>query len=185
MNMPTALIRRPRLGPVLLLTALACTLATPAYAQWKWKDASGKVQYSDRPPPQGTPEKDILQRPPGQQMQIVQWQNGKVVNTSEAASAAAAAAASAASAPGKAERDAAAKQKAQEQDQAAKRKADEQRVAEQMRSNCSAARSNEQVLLSGTRMVQSNGQGENVVMDDARRAAELQRVRAVIASDCK
>jgi len=179
--MPTALIRRPRFGAALLLTALACTLALPAHAQWKWKDATGKVQYSDRPPPQGTPEKDILQRPPGQQMQIVQWQNGKVVNTTDAA----APAASAASAPSKAERDAAAKQKADEQEQAAKRKADEQRVAEQKRVNCSAARNNEQVLLSGTRMVQSNGQGENVVMDDARRAAELQRVRAVIASDCK
>ena len=185
MNMPTAfIIRRPRLGAALLLTALACTLATPAYAQWKWKDASGKVQYSDRPPPQGTPEKDILLRPPGQQMQIVQWQNGKVVNTTGAA-AAASAAASAASEPTKAERDAAAKQKAQEQEQAAKRKADEQRVAEQMRSNCTAARGNEQLLLSGQRMVQSNGQGENVAMDDQRRAAELQRVRAVIASDCK
>ena len=182
-TMPTALIRRPRLGAALLLTALACTLAMPAHAQWKWKDATGKVQYSDRPPPQGTPEKDILQRPPGQQMQIVQWQNGKVVNTSEAASAAAAA--SSASAPGKTERDAAAKQKADEQEQAAKRKADEQRVAEQKRVSCAGARNNEQVLLTGTRMVQSNGQGENVVMDDQRRAAELQRVRAVIASDCK
>ena len=180
MNKPIASARRVRQGAALLFTALAFTLALPAHAQWKWKDASGKVQYSDRPPPQGTPDKDILQRPAGQEMKIVQWQNGKVINTTEAASAPAAA-----SAPTKAEREADAKRKADEQQLAVKRKAEEQRVADQMRSNCASARSNEQLLNSGQRMVQSNGQGENVAMDDERRAAELQRVRAIIASDCK
>ena len=46
-----------------LLAALLLCVALPAQAQWKWKDANGKVQYSDLPPPAGTPEKDILQRP--------------------------------------------------------------------------------------------------------------------------
>jgi len=41
--------------------------ALPAQAQWKWRDAAGHVQYSDLPPPSGTPEKDILGRPAAQQ----------------------------------------------------------------------------------------------------------------------
>src|ERR1017187_325860 len=44
------------------LAALAL-LALPAQAQWKWRDAAGHVQYSDLPPPSGTPDKDILSRP--------------------------------------------------------------------------------------------------------------------------
>jgi len=180
MNMPIASARRPRLGAALLFTALACTLALPAQAQWKWKDANGKVQYSDRPPPQGTPDKDILLRPPGQELRVVQWQNGKVTDAPVAASAA-----PGASAPTRAEREAEAKRKADEQQLAVQRKAEEQRVAEQRRGNCANARNNEQLLRSGQRVVQANAQGENVVMDDQRRAAELQRVRSVIASECK
>ncbi|WP_019562263.1 DUF4124 domain-containing protein [Caldimonas manganoxidans] len=47
--------------------ALALMLASagPVWAQWKWKDSSGKVQYSDRPPPASVPDRDILQRPSG------------------------------------------------------------------------------------------------------------------------
>ena len=39
------------------------SLALPAEAQWKWKDKNGHIQYSDLPPPTGTPEKDILMQP--------------------------------------------------------------------------------------------------------------------------
>ncbi|MGZ5241119.1 MAG: DUF4124 domain-containing protein, partial [Caldimonas sp.] len=46
---------------VLLLAAL------PAEAQWKWRDKGGRVQYSDLPPPVGTPDQDILARPTVQQ----------------------------------------------------------------------------------------------------------------------
>ncbi|MFX8195565.1 DUF4124 domain-containing protein, partial [Acinetobacter baumannii] len=48
----------------LLIVIVGLLLAASAQAQWKWRDAKGNVQYSDMPPPPGTPEKDILLRPP-------------------------------------------------------------------------------------------------------------------------
>ncbi len=49
---------------VALLVAVAASLvALPSEAQWKWKDKSGHVQYSDLPPPAGTADQDILARP--------------------------------------------------------------------------------------------------------------------------
>jgi len=182
MNTSTAPARRARIGAALLFTALAFGLTPPAQAQWKWQDPSGKIQYSDRPPPVGTPDKDILQRPPGQELRVVQWQNGRVVDQ---AASAPAAPASAASKPGKAEVDAEAKRKAQEKEKLAQQKADEQRIAEQRRSNCASARDNERVLTSGQRVTRLNDQGENVYLDDQQRAAELERARTVIASECR
>ena len=43
-----------------LLLAALVALPTQAAMQWKWRDAQGQVQYSDRPPPPGVSDKDIL-----------------------------------------------------------------------------------------------------------------------------
>ena len=50
---------------VRLLVALVCcsVLIGPVAAQWKWRDAGGRIQYSDRPPFASVPDRDILQRP--------------------------------------------------------------------------------------------------------------------------
>ena len=54
-------------SPLLALAAafLVAGLTAPACAQsgvqWKWRDARGQVQYSDLPPPKGTPD-DIIQK---------------------------------------------------------------------------------------------------------------------------
>ena len=53
--------------PALLLSLLGVLgglmPSSPAAAQWKWRDAQGRVQYSDRPPPTTVPDRDILTRP--------------------------------------------------------------------------------------------------------------------------
>ena len=54
------LSRRP-LGVICALALMALT--SIAHAQWKWRDADGRTQYSDRPPPPSVADKDILQRP--------------------------------------------------------------------------------------------------------------------------
>jgi hypothetical protein len=36
-----------------------------AQTQWKWRDKTGRTQYSDLPPPSAVPEQDILARPRG------------------------------------------------------------------------------------------------------------------------
>ena len=48
---------------VLLVAVAASIVALPSEAQWKWRDKSGHVQYSDLPPPAGTSDQDILARP--------------------------------------------------------------------------------------------------------------------------
>jgi hypothetical protein len=166
------MFRRPAL---LLAVLLGATLALPAEAQWKWRDRSGQTQYSDLPPPQGTADKDILQRP-----------TAGVMRTAPAAPASAASAASAPLLTAKGvEPELEAKRRKQEQDEAAKRKAEEQRIAAVKVDNCLRARSQLRTLESGVRIARTNDKGEREILDDKQLAAESKRARDVIASDCK
>jgi len=168
---------RKALRPALL--ALLCLfVAGTAQAQWKWRDAKGNVQYSDLPPPPGTPEKDILQRPPGARPTIV-------VGPAGLAASAASAPAPAASVPTKAERDAAARQKLDQDQQTAKQKEEERKATEQRRDNCVRAQAQLRDLQSGTRITRTNEKGERVYMDEAQIAAEVSRARNLITSECR
>jgi hypothetical protein len=166
----------------LLGLLLLCCVALPAHAQWKWKDASGKVQYSDLPPPNGTPEKDILQRPAGlkQPLRIVPYGQ---------ADDAASAPAPAANTQTKGELEQQARQKQQEQErereQVAKQKEEERRFLQQKRENCTRAQENLRMLDSGVRISRSNDRGESIVLDERGRAEELQRTRNIVASECR
>lgn len=168
-------------SPTLLRSLLAILLlgaAGSALAQWKWRDGSGKIQYSDIPPPAGVPEKDILQRPPGTRAPIV-------VRSLDAASAPAAPASAAAAGPSKAELEQQAKQK-QEQEQLAKKQKDEdKRLAEQRADNCKRATSSLRALEDGVRITRRNEAGETVFLDEKQRAEEMQRTRTIMASECK
>ena len=159
-----------RTSVVVLSALLGLTLAQPAAAQWKWRDKAGQIQYSDLPPPQGTSEQDILQRP-------LQPQPRRV--------SAVAPAASAASAPKGVEPELEARRKKAEQDQAAKQKAEDDRVAAAKADNCTRARSYMRTLDDGTRLIRNNDKGEREYLDDRQRADEQRRTREIIASDCK
>ncbi|MCM5681126.1 DUF4124 domain-containing protein [Schlegelella sp. S2-27] len=156
---------------------LGLTASLPAAAQWKWKDAAGKVQYSDRPPPATVPEKDILQRPSGSRM---------VVTTPAAPTSGEAAEAPLvkASAP-TVDKELEARRKKEEQEQEAKRRAEEERIAKQRAENCARAKSYQQTLDSGVRIARTNDKGEREILDDAARAQETARNRQVMAADCK
>lgn len=162
---------------ILLLIALCLPLAATAQGQWKWRDAQGRVQFSDRPPPQGTPEKDILARPANAPKPI------QVVPYGQAASAPAAAAAPAASTPQ--ERAAASDKARKAAESEAKIKAQEQRDAQAKADNCRAARQQLAALESGVRVATVNERGERTVLDDSQRAQEIRKAQAVIAADCK
>lgn len=162
----------------LLIALLGLVLAASAHAQWKWRDAKGNVQYSDMPPPPGTAEKDILQRPYVAKPNIVVAPIG-------APTAAASAPKPAASTPGKAEQEAAARQKKEQDGEAAKQKEEERKQAAQRRENCARAQSNLRDLQSGTRLTRTNDKGERVFMDEAQIAAEVARARDLITSECR
>jgi hypothetical protein len=161
----------------LSVAVLALCVAGSAVAQWKWRDASGRIQYSDLPPPQGVADKDILQRPAAP---------ARVVAPAPAA-ASAPPLTPATGKPVETELDAKRKKAEQEEaaKNAAKKKADDEKIAAAKADNCNRARGQLRALDDGIRMARVNAQGEREVLDDAQRAAETKRTRDIIASDCK
>lgn len=162
-----------------LITGLLVGLflvCAPAQAQWKWRSGDGQITVSDLPPPFGTPDADILQRPDPATL---------------AAPAAAPASGPSATVPKPPTVDSElqARKQAADQEQAAKAKAksdaEAARLAEQRRQNCQSARSQLAALDSGQRMARVNAQGEREIMDDRMRAESSRRAREVIASDCR
>ena len=175
---------------VALLVALAASVvALPSEAQWKWRDKSGHVQYSDLPPPTGIAEQDILARPSANARRSAPTTAPAVPQTGVASAVAAAApgAPGASAAPrNPAEAELEAKRKKAEADAAAKAKADQERVALLRADNCSRAKAQLTTLESGIRLAQTNPKtGEREFLDDKQRADEVRRTEDVIATDCK
>ena len=164
-------------------------MSPTADAQWRWRDKSGQVNASDRPPPRDVPDKDILSRPAADTRRAAAAAAQAAFPASGAegtATAAAAPAAAAASAPPTAlEREVQARKRSAEQEQAAKAKAEEERLATQRSENCRAARGHLVALDSGQRISRTNDKGEREVLDDKGRADEQRRAREVVASDCR
>jgi hypothetical protein len=161
-------------SPIIWLLAALMTLvlAQPAAAQWKWRDANGRVTASDLPPPREIPEKDILQRPQAR---------ARALPPPAAASASAAPAASAPPVDARLE----ARKRAADEEQRAKAKAEEDKLAAARAENCRRARNHLSTLDSGIRMTRTNDKGEREILDDKARADETRRAREVIASDCR
>ena len=166
---------------ILLVALIAASACPVAEAQWKWRDGRGAVQYSDVPPPQGTPEKDILERPRG--------------SSRPAPVAAAPASAASASAGGPVpagidpeleakRRKAEIERVEKEGKEATARKAEEERVSLVRADNCKRATSALKSLDDGVRLSRTNEKGEREVLDDKARAEESARMRQVIAADC-
>jgi len=162
----------------LFVLAAAALVPGVAVAQWKWRDATGQINASDRPPPKDVADKDILERP------------GTQARRSAPAAAAAASAPTApvvAAAPPKTalEREVEARRRAAEQETTAKNRAEEERLAQQRAENCRRARGHIAALESGQRMARVNDKGEREVLDDKMRAEEMRSAREVVSSDCK
>lgn len=160
-----------------LLALAACAAVLPAQAQWKWRDAQGRVQYSDRPPPHTVPDKDVLLRPSSQ----------PAVPLQPAAQGVTAGVAPGAAASAVPVRDAAleARKRQGEADEQAQRRAEEEKVARQRKDNCDRAREFARTLDSGMRIARVNAQGEREVLDDDQRAAEQAKARDVIGAECR
>ncbi len=175
-----------------LLGAALCLLAVtaPAQAQWKWRDASGHVTASDRPPPREVPEKDILTRPATASGNTSPRKPyAAAVEQTASAPQAAASAPAATPPPGgrqsPLQAEVEAKRRAAEQEAVAKAKAEEERQAGLRADNCKRARAQVTTLESGIRVARVNAKGEREMLDDSSRAEELKVARAVVAGDCR
>lgn len=141
-------------------------------AQWKWKDANGAVQYSDRPPPAGTPDSAILSRPHAAR---AMRPAPAPAPTPEASATVAAPATDPALE---------ARKKKAEEEKLARKKADDDRIAAQKSENCERARSYMRSLQDGMRIARTGPNGEREILDDRARAEEAERTQGIIANNC-
>ncbi|MFM2118839.1 MAG: hypothetical protein RL722_307 [Pseudomonadota bacterium] len=179
---------RPPCRPLLLVACLLATLtwALPASAQWKWRDAQGQIQYSDRPPPASIPDKNVLQRPGGAGGVVLLPLQTSATAAAKAAADSAASAASAADLRRKAGvAKADAEEAARRNLEAAQRQRADELAARSRAENCQLARDQIRLLQDGARMARLNARGEREVLDDQQRAIEMERARSIAASDCR
>jgi hypothetical protein len=170
-----------------MFAAALLAIVLPAGAQWAWRDASGKMVFSDQPPPKSIPPKDIVRQPSGP--------TGPRYNPVDTPAAEAAAAPKATAEAGKpaskptptlADREIEAKRRQQELAEAEKKAADEQQRQAQLAENCQRLMSHQKALDSGMRMARVNATtGQREVLDDKARAAESERNRAQIEQFCQ
>ena len=160
--------------PRWLVMMLIAVLCLPASAQWKWRDSTGRTQYSDLPPPPGTPDSSILLRPAA-----------APVRASSAAAAASVASLPLLPPAKTVEPELEKKLREEKEAKAAKAKLEEQKIAAQKADSCTRARNQLLGLNEGLRVASVNSKGEREVLDDKGRADETQRVKAIIKADCK
>lgn len=155
------------LRPLCLTLLVAATLGTlPAFAQlYKWTDANGRVQYSDKPPP-------------GQKAQAITGSN--VSTVSGAASSGAAAGAKS-----PADQEQEFRKRRAEQEEAQKKAtkvADEQRANQ---ANCQQAQRQLAAMQSGSRISTFDDKGERRFLEDAEIQQEQAKSQAEVARWCK
>lgn len=138
---------------------LCCSLA---WGQaYKWRDASGRIQYSDTPPPPGARDVQQLRPSPG------------------------GATSGAPSTPSYTEQDAAFRKRLVEKQEAEAKQAKASQDEQTRIRNCEQARGQLAGLDSGQRMVRLNAQGERIALDDAERAAARADTLRAIETWCK
>jgi hypothetical protein len=144
------------------LVVMACLASASTWAQWQWIDGQGKNVFSDIAPPTSVPEKNILRKP------------GLLAPD-------AAPAASPAPAPSELGK----KVEEMKSKEDAQALAQKERDAQQLADNCNRARRSQAGLQTGTRIGITNDKGEQDMLSDQARAAELQRIDEYIQGYCR
>ncbi|OWQ47248.1 hypothetical protein CDL60_10655 [Roseateles noduli] len=161
-----------------MICALALmALTSIAHAQWKWRDADGRTQYSDRPPPPSVAEKDILQRPNSNAVRVAP-------SSAQAAAQGASAAASASSAPAAPARPASEPSSRDKLEKERKAQEDKAR-AEVNVENCRQAQNSMRILESGVRVRTRGENGDTQPMTEQMRQEQIRQAQAVITASCK
>ncbi|MEX5748878.1 DUF4124 domain-containing protein [Massilia sp. X63] len=154
----------------------ACTLllgSTLAHAQYSWIGANGVRQFSDRPPPPGTPPHKIL-KAPGRAAPAP-----APVPVPEPAPQAAPVAKPA---PSLAQREADYRKRVAAREEQEQKEAAEARRQRDLAEHCDAAREMRAQLDSGIRVAKFDAKGERSFVSDEERAAQLARVDRALAA---
>jgi hypothetical protein len=147
-----------RLRSLAPLAFALCSMVASAQL-YSWKDANGKIHYSDEPPPDKSTARKVA--PP------------------------AAGAGDPSAYRALTEKEAAARKKQKESSEAADKAAKDQATAAERRAECERARGNLASLESGQTRFTVGANGERIGLDGEAREAELARARKAIESLCK
>jgi hypothetical protein len=166
------------LGATLLFLA-----ATAAQAQYVWIGPGGTRQYSDRPPPPGTPASKIVKAPGRANSELAPAPPAATpvepVNTDPAARPL-----PPKGPPTLAEQEAAYRARSKARDEANLKAQEEAQRARQLAERCNAARETQAQLASGTRIARYGQDGQKSYMTDAERAARAAQVNQAL-QDCR
>ncbi|MBT0570629.1 DUF4124 domain-containing protein [Curvibacter sp. CHRR-16] len=163
-----------------LVFAMFATAFSLANAQWVWLDSQGRKVFSDRPPGNEIPAKNILKQPAANSAGQLVF---KPLNDTTTAPSGATATANTNTAPAS---DPAleAKKKQAEAQEAAKVKAEQERQAQAKADNCARAKQAKATYDSGRRIAQTDAKGEVSILTDEQRAVEVARIQGIIAQTC-
>ncbi len=155
------------MAATLIFRLVACALlaagSSGALAQHVWLDAKGVKQYSDMPPPAGTPANRVLQSP------------GLLTAPATPEKAAA---------PTMADRNAAFEKRRLEQAERENKESEQTRQTADNARNCEQARNYSRMLASGERISRMDRNGERGYLNDQERAQEAAATRRVV-EQCK
>lgn len=166
-----------------LLTLLGLAFTFSAAAQWQWLDKDGRRVFSDRSPPSGIPEKNILKQPVGAKRVATEPAPEAALATTPSAKPATPSAGNIPKLTGK-DPVLLEKKKQAEEAEAVKKKAEEERVAKIKAENCARAKQGIATFESGVRVSLTNANGEREIMDDKTRALEIKRLQGIMAAEC-
>jgi hypothetical protein len=151
----------------MLKSALAIFLALCCALSWgqayKWRDASGRIQYSDTPPPPGAKDIQQLRKSPS-----TPGTTGPAAGNSSYT-----------------EQDAAFRKRLADKQEAEAKSAKAAEDEKIRVRNCEQARGQLAAIDTGQRMVQLNAQGERMALDDAERAQARADTLKAIETWCK
>lgn len=176
-----------------VLRALAAVLfvasTTAGAAPWQWRDAQGRMVYSDRPPPKEVRPAQILRSPAPAAARVSSGDSAAASSGDASASptpskSPAGVTAAAPAAPTWVERERAFRtRQAELAEEEAKAREESERLAGAERA-CEELRRSIRTLESGLRVVSVNASGESETLDDAQRARRLQSARADLERNC-
>lgn len=158
------------------LGALLFLAATAAHAQYVWIGPNGTRQYSDRPPPPGTPTGKILKSPGRPALEPSTASETPAETPAESKDAA--------TPPTLAEQEAAFRERSKaraEQEQKSQEEAERRR---RLAEHCAAARETQASLASGIRVARIGPDGEKTYMSDEEKAARSEQVRRAL-QECR
>ena len=177
-----------RLPARLVLLAGLSFAAAALAAPWQWRDADGRMVYSDLPPPPEIRASQIVRAAtPNRAPPAEAPAQGEPAAPQAAAAATASANATAAPKPPQtwAEKDMAFRKRIIEREEAQKKQREEEQQAADLTRACQEARASLRALESGMRMMTMNAAGEREAVDDAERARRTEATRKDIERSCR